>query len=426
MAEKKTIIYTAADFHRYHSGSMSEAEMHALEKAAMEDPFLSDALDGYSFTDTAEKDIAGLSEKIAEKRKEKKRNPLIYLRPWMKIAAILIAVIGAGLLTIKFNSSSEETLSSTEIGESKKLLAKNDSAIQHEYRSEPATGMADSTNLVSAETVLQRSGVQQKPAEKNTADEQLLNKKTDADGDADSMKFAATEIAAEKQSLSVNEPSKIAAVDDKALRERTENMDNPAKSRKDGFIVKGKVVDNSGNPVAFATVVDRKNNAAVNTDTAGYFSMKAYDSIFPGTIAAIGYDRVNQNLKSSVDQTIVLPKSEQELSEVVVTGLSKDKKRNKENANAKPAGTVAQPVHGIKKFNEYIKQNIKKQVDQDGNEYEGQVILSFEINKDGSPYKIKVEKSLCASCDEEAKRLLIAGPKWTSNGTKTSRVTINF
>ena len=38
--------YTAADFERYHSGKMSAGEMHALEKAAMEDPFLADALEG--------------------------------------------------------------------------------------------------------------------------------------------------------------------------------------------------------------------------------------------------------------------------------------------------------------------------------------------------------------------------------------------
>ena len=39
--------FTAGDFERYHNGSMSPLEMHQLEKAAMEDPFLADALEGY-------------------------------------------------------------------------------------------------------------------------------------------------------------------------------------------------------------------------------------------------------------------------------------------------------------------------------------------------------------------------------------------
>ena len=47
MSEEKNIInYTAADIEKYWKGKLSAAEMHAMEKAAMEDPFLSDALEG--------------------------------------------------------------------------------------------------------------------------------------------------------------------------------------------------------------------------------------------------------------------------------------------------------------------------------------------------------------------------------------------
>ena len=40
--------YSADDIARYWEGKMSPQEMHALEAAAMEDPFLADALDGYA------------------------------------------------------------------------------------------------------------------------------------------------------------------------------------------------------------------------------------------------------------------------------------------------------------------------------------------------------------------------------------------
>jgi hypothetical protein len=36
--------YSADDIRRYWNNQMSPAEMHALEKAAMDDPFLADAL----------------------------------------------------------------------------------------------------------------------------------------------------------------------------------------------------------------------------------------------------------------------------------------------------------------------------------------------------------------------------------------------
>jgi hypothetical protein len=42
--------FTASDIERYYSGKMSPQERHALEKAALDDPFLADALEGYTFT----------------------------------------------------------------------------------------------------------------------------------------------------------------------------------------------------------------------------------------------------------------------------------------------------------------------------------------------------------------------------------------
>jgi hypothetical protein len=40
--EKNIINYTAADIEKYWKGNLSSAEMHAMEKAAMDDPFLAD------------------------------------------------------------------------------------------------------------------------------------------------------------------------------------------------------------------------------------------------------------------------------------------------------------------------------------------------------------------------------------------------
>ena len=47
---KNHINYTSEDFKRYYSGTMTAAERHALEKAALDDPFLADALEGYKFS----------------------------------------------------------------------------------------------------------------------------------------------------------------------------------------------------------------------------------------------------------------------------------------------------------------------------------------------------------------------------------------
>ena len=60
-------LYTADDIMRYHSGLMPETEMHALEKAALEDPFLADALEGYLNTSIPKEDLAEIRERLSKK-----------------------------------------------------------------------------------------------------------------------------------------------------------------------------------------------------------------------------------------------------------------------------------------------------------------------------------------------------------------------
>ena len=54
---EKNKKYTAADFERYYTGVMPVNEMHELERAALEDPFLADALEGYTCTPSFDNDI---------------------------------------------------------------------------------------------------------------------------------------------------------------------------------------------------------------------------------------------------------------------------------------------------------------------------------------------------------------------------------
>ncbi|MBK7099515.1 MAG: hypothetical protein IPH58_15845 [Sphingobacteriales bacterium] len=59
MSTEHTYHYTAADIRRYLSGSMTAQEMHSLEKTALNDPMLADAIDGYrnAHLDTTKKHL---------------------------------------------------------------------------------------------------------------------------------------------------------------------------------------------------------------------------------------------------------------------------------------------------------------------------------------------------------------------------------
>jgi hypothetical protein len=59
--------YSLEDIERYLQGKLSPAEMHELEKAAVQDPFLADAIEGYQATDLtiAKQDLADLHNRLS-------------------------------------------------------------------------------------------------------------------------------------------------------------------------------------------------------------------------------------------------------------------------------------------------------------------------------------------------------------------------
>lgn len=101
MSSPKT--YTAKDIERYHRGKMTAAEMHALERAALNDPMLADALEGYIHTTTAAADLQHLQGRLQQRIEEKKEQKKAFFltNQWMKIAALFVLIAGGGWLVFR-------------------------------------------------------------------------------------------------------------------------------------------------------------------------------------------------------------------------------------------------------------------------------------------------------------------------------------
>jgi hypothetical protein len=108
--------YSAKDIERYHSGQMSVAEMHALEKAALDDPFLADALEGYALTQTPSADLASLQQRLQERieKKEEKRSIFYIGNSWMRIAALFVLIAGGGWLVYQTLSTKPLAIATTQ------------------------------------------------------------------------------------------------------------------------------------------------------------------------------------------------------------------------------------------------------------------------------------------------------------------------
>ena len=99
--------FTAADIEKYHKGSLSAKEMHDLEKAALDDPFLADALEGYAVPGiNVSADIAELKKRLAEKVEGTKLIPLKAAPRnsfrTLRAAALVAFVAGASFLIYQF------------------------------------------------------------------------------------------------------------------------------------------------------------------------------------------------------------------------------------------------------------------------------------------------------------------------------------
>jgi hypothetical protein len=94
--------YSAEDIARYWQGKMSAQEMHALESAAMDDPFLADALEGYSTVapESIPGDVQELHRRLKERARDEKIVPLKKDNKWWRIAYTVVCLRRAYLYSV--------------------------------------------------------------------------------------------------------------------------------------------------------------------------------------------------------------------------------------------------------------------------------------------------------------------------------------
>ena len=122
MANNNNITnFTAADIEKYHKGLLSSKERHDLEKAALDDPFLADALEGYVVAGgNASADIAELQQRLAAKVEGAKVIPMNAAPKnsfrTLRAAALIAFVAGASFLFYKlgFNKKQGEIAEATD------------------------------------------------------------------------------------------------------------------------------------------------------------------------------------------------------------------------------------------------------------------------------------------------------------------------
>ena len=423
MSEQKKYNYTATDIEKYHKGLLSPKEMHEMEKAALDDPFLADALEGYGSTSAnVSSDIAELEKRLQERVNSGKVVGIFSSRnssSWWKVAAAVIIIGGAGFFVFKFSSNSNNR-SVAKLKEQKK------------ERPEAPVTINDSVKIKNDETAPDTFTFNANAA---TAKKRKLSRTFSFKKDSSEVAAITTNIdqVAKKNikqydSLNKNNMFNSAAPvakselkEDKVLEYSLSKNVGALSNQQRMNYFRGRVTDLNNNPLPFANITNTHDNVGTYSDAQGNFTLISPDTVLNVQVHSVGFENNLVQLKNNVASNKVILKDDNSVADKIISYQKPDTNRSR-------TGSLKfeepEPADGWTNYDTYIANNLNMPGNQETRSLKGQVELSFEVDKDGDPVNIKVERSLCQKCDEEAIRLVKQGPKWKMKNKKTNRATV--
>ena len=436
MAEPlKHINYSFEDIQRYLQGKMPATEMHDIEKAALQDPFLADAIEGFNEADinTAKQHLNEINAGLfAEKRKTKivafnKRTR------WLNIAALVIVLAGTGLvisfLTKTSSSDKQAEIAKVQQAPVKKEAVK-DSAVAPASTAE--IKQADTALLIAENKVAKKA---QPSSAKTKMKEKAEVVGTNAPNEAEADAYK-TDVAIAVSPAPVPEKTMMSRAY-AAAAANADSLQTTLQGKAGGLTAlpttfSGKVVDENNKPIAGVTVVSADNKAAVLTDINGDFNLQKNDTLLHVTASTVGYNTQSTALQQGFNKPIMLKQSSESLNDVVVTGYGTQQKSNITGSalhkQKDMARDSAMPVGGWNNFNNYVVTQLNKDTTTSGITNPRDLVeLEFLIDNSGNPYNIKVTKSPNDVYSTKAVEILKHGPKWTIPAKKKkAKVVINF
>ena len=435
--EKKYKNYSAADIEKYHKGLLSPGEMNELEKAALDDPFLADALEGYKASaENVSSDLSELKKKLEERVSDKK---VISIAPsgssfkrW-KVAAAAVILGGLGYFIFQISTDTKNKEVATVNKTPGKAQAPISDSNKLKDSSSDSTSNLNSTHLKPAEKELVKAKT---PKDKSTSNKLPEPETTKSDLAAEITQPSQPVSNGNEQidSIHVDRSSRVktpAAMERKALATddskwpqgyaspKKENIRNEQQAN----YFNGRIKDANNNPLPFANITNTRDNVGTYADAQGRFTLVSPDSVLNVQVRSVGFENSTAQLKNNVTNNDVVLQENKTTPDKVLSLQKPDTSRSR-MANIK--FEELEPADGWRNYSTYLANNINVPDDlKRQSDVKRQVQLSFEVNQQGDPINIRVEKSLCAKCDEEAIRAVKQGPKWKKKNKKAKRITIS-
>lgn len=401
------------DIEKYLRGEMTPSERHALEKAALNDPFLQDALEGAEELQSLEfSDDLNTINDLLEKRISKK-NKVISLWGWTARIAAGLALIAASV-ALFWNVLNQQPTNELALTKTEETSATPPGQISN----------TDSVTTTTVGPAATQSSTETKPSVNNRlalADDIDEDKEVEAVVKAEEPKvIEQPAIVLENQEADIAQAAPVVSPPAEVLNETREI--SKAKVAREaepavGFIaqqkeelsttVKGKVTTEDGIALPGVNVVIKGTATGTVTDVYGNYQLPVIDPNQSLVFSFVGMESQELAVLDKQNVNVQLEPDVSSLSEVVVVGYSQ-----MDDENEEPKIELATPEGGRAAYKQYLEKNLRYPDLALENNIEGRVTIQFTVDSFGKLSDFKVIKGLGFGCDEEVIRLVQQGPKW--------------
>jgi TonB family protein len=436
------------DIERYLRGELSAAEMHALEKEALNDPFLAEALEGieHAGTDNFLYDLHRINRivhKRARKRSRKHDGNFRMLGWTVGVAATVFLATFSAFLVINMLKEQEKArqLALQESLQSQDLLRETvrdtiaiplpgerpvavkrrvdgpdrthevSRAITKELQDTEETAAPDATEEFEAEQgLLALNGKGNEGAQKQGQDREQ-------DAPLSTSKVETGPSAVRENTGAAKKEARAAGHE---AADRTVDLVHPGGA--DSIVVRGNVTSLNGEDLPGVNVLIKGTNNGTVTDAGGNFRLTIPSSESKLTFSFIGFTTQEVSPQGQTSLKVQLKEDVTSLSEVVVTGYA-----DGVSARTSPGTfTFAEPAGGRSAFRDYLNGAVKYPEEALRNKTEGSVTVRFTVEPSGELSGFEVLKGIGHGCDQELIRAIQHGPAWepSRNGQTSVRDTV--
>lgn len=421
------------DIERYLRGELSPSEMHALEKEALNDPFLAEALEGIEQAGRENflYDLHQINRSVRDRMHKKSRRRGKSVRMWgwtSAIAASVLLVAVSGFLVLNLLRD-QFARQQAENAEAETLLeppsVKDTLTISFPAERPVIKRKVDTRPLAESPYAAAQAGDATRPAdvserndpqpEDDATEEHALIAETQAD-----KRNADLESPAEGAETKQDAEAGLAMSDKQAAEER---VSRALQSRAAGIASKqaipaaeadnevlaavGKVVDAKGTPLPGVNVMIKDTSVGTVTNVDGDFQLSLRPDNRRVVFAFIGYETQEVEVVKPV-VNVTMKEDVTSLSEVVVTGHSEETNDQRNNSTFR----FAEPEGGRNAFKNYLSKAVQYPQGAVVNNTEGKVTVRFTVGADGQLRDFEVLKGIGSGCEEALIRAIREGPAW--------------